>query len=326
MAQDDVATWVPPQETTLQRVARISFWALLGLAAAVLVVSIVILFVITRVYSVSTPTMERTVPAGDRVLLAPGSGIRHGDVVVVRVPPAVSGTSSVFVKRVIGLPGDNVACCDSGGRVTVNGKPLDETYLYRGDPPSRSTFSVRLGRGEIWVMGDHRTISVDSRKWGPVPLSGVVGRVVLVDHGLSFTALHTPRAFVSEGLAPADTRTDAYLVLALLIAGSVLALLLLASTGITRYMIGQRSSPQGPLLPSAAQAAPDGAGNPPDRARTPLDETDTPPDETDTSPDETDTPPYGVGAAADPQTPVTPASPAPATPAAPGPSEDLADA
>jgi signal peptidase I len=135
MTHDDVAAWVPPREPAWRRIARISFWALIGLAVATLAASIVMLFAITRVYSVSTPTMERTVPAGDRVLLAPGSAIRRGDVVVLRVPVRVSHTSTVFVKRVIGLPGDHVACCDSGGRVTVNGKPLDESYLYPGDPP-----------------------------------------------------------------------------------------------------------------------------------------------------------------------------------------------
>jgi signal peptidase I len=256
MAQDDVATWVPPREPAWRRVARLGFWTLIGLALLLLIVSIVLLFVITRVYSVSTPTMERTVPAGDRVFLAPGSAVRRGDVVVLRVPVRVSHTTTVFVKRVIGLPGDHVACCDAKGRVTVNGRPLDETYLYPGDPPSRSTFSVTLGRGQIWVMGDQRTISIDSRTWGPVPLSGVVGRVVLINHGFSFTALRTPQTFVADGLAPPDTRADAYQVLAFLIAGSLLALVVLALTGITRYLIGQRGSPEGPARPSAEAAEP----------------------------------------------------------------------
>jgi signal peptidase I len=263
----------PQQATTRPRVARIVFWALTGLAVVLLVVSIVMLFVITRVYTVSTPTMEKTVPSGDRVLLAPGIGVRRGDVVVLRVPVSVSGTSTVFVKRVIGLPGDRVACCDSRGRVTVNGRPLDESYLYPGDPPSRSGFSVSLGTGQIWVMGDSRMISVDSRKWGPVPSSGVVGRVVLVNHGLSFTALHTPLTYVTEGLAPADTRADSYLVLGLLIAGSIVALVVLALAGVSSLMIGHRRAtrapirPPGPPLPSAvvpvpAQAAPSPASAP----------------------------------------------------------------
>jgi signal peptidase I len=254
MAQDDVATWVPPREPAWRRITRIGFWALIGLAVLLLVASIVSLFLITRVYSVSTPTMEHTVPAGDRVLLAPGSAIHRGDVVVLRVPVSVSDSTTVFVKRVIGLPGDHVACCDPRGRVTVNGKPLDETYLYPGDRPSRSTFSVTLGPGRIWVMGDQRSISADSRKWGPVPLSGVVGRVAVVNHGFSFTGLHTPKTFVADGLAPPDTRADAYQVLAFLVAGSLLALLVLALTGFTRYLIGQRGSPSPPAeVPASAE-------------------------------------------------------------------------
>src|SRR5260370_1197574 len=177
MAQDDVTTSVPPRQSPQRPIGRIVFWVLFGLAAVLLVVSIAILFVITRVYSVYPSAMENTVPAGDRVFLAPGSGTRRGDVVVLRVPVKVSGTNAVFVKRVIGLPGDHVACCDSRGRITVNGQPLDESYLYRGDTPSRSAFSVTLRPGQIWVMGDRRNISLDSRQWGPVPQSGVVGRV-----------------------------------------------------------------------------------------------------------------------------------------------------
>jgi signal peptidase I len=260
MAQDNVigregGRGAAPRESARPNIGRIIFWALMGLAAVLLAVSIAILFVITRVYSVSTPTMEMTVPAGDRVFLAPGSAVRRGDVVVLQVPVSVSRTTAVFVKRVIGLPGDQVACCDARGRVTVDGRPLDESYLYPGGPPSRSTFSARLGPGQIWVMGDRRAISEDSRKWGPVPLRGVLGRVALVNQGFSFTALHTPRTFVTERLAPADTRANAYTVLALLIAGSVLALLVLALTGITRFMIGQRRSPQGPPVPSEAVPA-----------------------------------------------------------------------
>jgi hypothetical protein len=77
----------------------------------------------------------------------------------------------------------------------------------------------------------------------------------VIGQGFSFTALHTPRTFVTEGLAPADTRANAYTVLALLIAGSVLALLVLALTGITRFMIAQRRSPHGPPVPSEAVPA-----------------------------------------------------------------------
>jgi signal peptidase I len=241
MTQHDISTWVPPRQPPERPIGRIVFWVVFGLAAVLLVTSIAIPIVTIRPYRVPSMSMENTVLPGQEVLVVSGSAMRRGDVVVLRVPVAASGTNDAFMKRVIGLPGDHVACC-SGGHVTVDGKPLDESYLYPGDPPSRTTFSVRLGRGQIWVMGDHRKFSFDSQDWGPVPASGVVGRAVLVGHGLSFTAVRTPRTFITDGLAPADTRSDVYVVLALVAAGSVLALLVLAITGITRFMIRQRRS------------------------------------------------------------------------------------
>ena len=171
MTQPDISTWVPPRQPPERRIGRIVFWVVFGLAAVLLVTSVAIPIVTIRPYRVPSMSMENTVTPGDEVLVAPGSAIRRGDVVVLHVPVAVSGTDGVFMKRVIGLPGDHVACC-SGGHVTVDGKPLDESYLYPGDPPSRITFSVTLGQGQIWVMGDHRKFSLDSHDKGPVPASG----------------------------------------------------------------------------------------------------------------------------------------------------------
>jgi signal peptidase I len=243
VTDDDIGA-VRPEVSTVRHISRIVFWTLFGLAAVGLAAGIAVLIVITRVYSVSTPTMDNTVPAGDRVFLAPGSAVRRGDVVVLRVPVRVSHTTAVFVKRVIGLPGDHVACCDARGRVTVNGRPLDESYLYPGDPPSRVTFSVTLGPGQIWVMGDRRNISLDSRTWGPVPAAGVLGRVLLVDHGVRFTALRTPGTYVADGLAPADARPDVYLLLALLAAGSAAMLLVLGAAGAISLAIRRRGGPR----------------------------------------------------------------------------------
>jgi signal peptidase I len=141
--------------------------------------------------------------------------------------------------------------------VTVDGKPLTETYLYPGDPPSRLTFSVMVGKGKIFVMGDRRNISVDSRTWGPVSESGVVGRVVLVQHGSSFVALRTPRTFISDGLAPPDNRPDVYVRLLLAAAASAAALLILAIIGITSVVIrGRRSRRAGSLPAPPTQPAP----------------------------------------------------------------------
>jgi signal peptidase I len=256
MTQQDTATWAPPARQHKRRVGRIVFWVLVGLALAVLVASIAIPVVTIQPYLEQSTSMQPTLAPGDRILAVQGSsGIRRGDIVVLRVPAKISGTDDLFVKRVIGLPGDHVACCDAKGRITVNGKPLSENYLYPGNPPSRTSFSVTVGKGEIWVMGDHRNISVDSRKWGPVPASGVVGQVILVGHGSSFAAVRTPRTFVSDGLAPADTRLDLYAGLAIAAAASLAVLLLLAIFGIIRFAIrrrGRGAAPAGPGPPPTA--------------------------------------------------------------------------
>jgi hypothetical protein len=162
---------------------------------------------------------------------------------------------------VIALPGDHVACCNAKRQVTVDGKALSENYLYPGEPPSRTRFSATVRKGEIWVMGDHRNISVDSRKWGQVPLRGVVGRVILVVHGSSFATVRTPLAFVAKGLAPVDTRLGLYIRLAIAAAASLILLLLLAIFGITRFAIrrrcrNRRAPPAGPGPPPISAPRP----------------------------------------------------------------------
>jgi signal peptidase I len=113
------------------------------------------------------------------------SGVRaaiHNALVFVGVAPAT--TPSDLIKRVIGVGGDTVICCDSEKRITVNGVPLTEPYLYPGDraAPSLAEFSVRVPEGRLWVMGDHRSASADSRfhlgdpGGGFVPVDDVVGR------------------------------------------------------------------------------------------------------------------------------------------------------
>jgi signal peptidase I len=93
----------------------------------------------------------------------------------------------ILIKRVIGLPGDTVACCDAQGQVTVNGIPLSEqSYLYPGDAPSDQRFNIVVQPGRLWVMGDHRSISDDSRDHegdpggGTIPENAVIGRAFVI--------------------------------------------------------------------------------------------------------------------------------------------------
>jgi signal peptidase I len=99
--------------------------------------------------------------------------------------PADQGTD--YVKRVIGLPGDHVVCCSAQGLVTVNGVPLHESsYLYPGSAPSEIHFSITVPKGRLWVMGDNRAISDDSRMRlgdpgsGTIPENEVIGRAFVV--------------------------------------------------------------------------------------------------------------------------------------------------
>jgi len=111
----------------------------------------------------------------------------------------LSGGDNTYVKRVIGIPGDHVICCNTDGKLTVNGQPVAEPYLYDGDTPSQLKFSVIVPPGRLWLMGDHRSQSADSRSLlgapggGMVPLDRVIGRPVQIIWPLDrFTAVARP--------------------------------------------------------------------------------------------------------------------------------------
>lgn len=97
-----------------------------------------------------------------------------------------------YIKRVIGIPGDEVSCCDRQGRIYVNGVPIEEPYVTRnsalsqsGQPSGRSCATrdfapVKVGPGELFVLGDHRRVSQDSRCQGPVPIDNVIGKAMVI--------------------------------------------------------------------------------------------------------------------------------------------------
>jgi signal peptidase I len=195
---------------------RKHFWReLLIIVVVAAVLTLVVKAFIVQVYRIPSASMENTLQIGDRVLVNKlvyhFRGIARGDVIVFSgqdswgpdAPPPSSdpivrvaddllsdiglrSSQTYYIKRVIGLPGDKVACC-TDGKVTVNGVPLTETsYLYPGDAPSFPFKTVTVPAGHVWVMGDHRGDSDDSRYHtldpggGAIPENEVVGRAFLI--------------------------------------------------------------------------------------------------------------------------------------------------
>jgi len=123
-------------------------------------------------------------------------------------------TGGHLVKRVIGIGGDRVSCCDQKGRVMVNGVPLDEkAYISPGSAPSDRPFNVTVPKGRLWVMGDNRSNSEDSRfhqelpGGGTVPEEDVVGKVWAIVWPLDRARLlHQPKTFESPELEVGRTR------------------------------------------------------------------------------------------------------------------------
>jgi signal peptidase I len=123
---------------------------------------------------VGSASMEPAVDVGDRLLVqrwAGANGLRRGDLVVA-IPSWSAGEE--IVKRVVGLPGERIACCASDGRLTVDGVPLDEWYLPTGVNPGRTGFDVVLPDTGFWLLGDQRDTSDDSRNHLGDPGGGVV--------------------------------------------------------------------------------------------------------------------------------------------------------
>jgi signal peptidase I len=152
---------------------RGSFWRELPILLAVaVVVAVVVRAFVLQTFYIPSPSMEHTLDVNDRVLVNKlvydFRSPHRGEVVVFEAPQIWNrGTEGEdFIKRVIGVGGDRVVCCDAQGRITVNNQPLDEDYLFSqdgvSDAPAEEPFEVTIPEGRLWVMGDHRSASGDS--------------------------------------------------------------------------------------------------------------------------------------------------------------------
>lgn len=173
---------------------------------AFLAVLLLVTVFVAQPFQIPSGSMEQGLRVGDRVLvdkLAYGSGNdpQRGDVVVFD-GAGIFGDGD-FVKRVVGIGGDRVVCCDRKGRIEVNGLPVDESQiLYPGDRASTVRFDVVVPDGRLFVLGDHRSDSSDSRDrlgspgGGMVPVDDVIGRADWIvwptDH---WTRLVRPSAY-----------------------------------------------------------------------------------------------------------------------------------
>jgi len=221
---------------------RSSFWRELPfLVLIALVLALLIKTFLVQAFFIPSGSMENTLRIGDRVLVNKLvyriRDIHRGEIIVFKGPPSwqenpeftyhppsnpvakffhnigsalgvAAPSSKDFIKRVVGVGGDHVVCCDSQGHITVNGAALTEPYLFPGAKPSEQNFDVVVPKGHLWVMGDHRDSSADSRSHlsdgenGTIPTDDVVGRAfVKVWPPKHWGTLPVPSTFHQKGLA-----------------------------------------------------------------------------------------------------------------------------
>jgi len=236
------------QSPRKKRKAR-SFWRELPLLIVIaLAIALLIKSFVVQAFFIPSSSMENTLDIGDKVLVNKlvyhFRSIQPGDIVVFNgegswdpVPAPVKASSNPlvrlydvtldplyhsilglfgtapgqtdFIKRVIGVPGDHVACCNADGDMTVNGVALHEqSYLYPGNVPSMQHFRMTVPPGRLWVMGDHRSVSWDSRGHmqdpgdGTIPENMVVGRAFMIVWPPSrWRVLEIPSTFGQPGIA-----------------------------------------------------------------------------------------------------------------------------
>ena len=194
---DEGSDQVTPEPLGRRGYRTVIEWAVILIA--VLLCTLVLRTYVVQSFSIPSLSMYPTLQIGDRIIVNKLSydvhSIHRGDIVVFARPPLEDQEYADLVKRVIGLPGETIS--SRGGHVYINGKRLDEPWL----PPGPDSYTgalpgdahpqfdlpgpVKIPAGEYYVMGDNRTDSEDSRYFGPIPKSLIVGRAVAVVWPLS---------------------------------------------------------------------------------------------------------------------------------------------
>ena len=195
----------PPPILSEMRLRRLAIEIVQTVALTILAFYLLQTFV-AQPFRVEQGSMRQSLEPGQYVLAdkltAALTGYHRGDIVIFHPPGTwpVDASGTPYIKRVIGLPGETIDIAD--GVVSIDGVKIDEPYIYRdgGGDGTGETGHWALGADELLVFGDHRSNSSDSRAYGPIPTTSVIGRAVLRYFPINLLTFITPPPY--RAIAP----------------------------------------------------------------------------------------------------------------------------